>query len=546
MDDSTQRHPAAANADLWAGLMAHVAPALLGEPNSRLSHPSAGELRYGTRGSLVVHVPPHRRAGRWHDFETCDGGGVIDLVARENGGDEAAAAYWLRHSGFLPNAASSPASPPAQPAPRRNRTDTANLARRRTDTRRIWETSTAIPLDGEHPARRWATRRNLWHDAFPVPSALRWLDAAGFPTWGDWPSPDTAGAIIALIAPPEAWVAAWTGLPEVAAVQILPVRSDGDGGGLEKRTRGEPRDGVCIFGNPRPEDAQDPAHVTEGIADALALSSRYPGPAVAAIGTSGLASVALATWLASLDTGTVIVADADPVNPRTGQRPGQVAAGKLRWRIQQQGGSATARWPTAGKDFADLAAGDPFPPLDDAFGDYASTIREMFPAWPRWETARTADVGNQSDAAAVREFVGALADAAKDWQCGVLICAHSTKSARDGKQDPFDPGQISGSAAWVDACRGALALTLHPDKAEFRRLAIIKANYGPSRLAIDLNPRKMTADGAIVGFDGGSDGWQTEAMIGAGNPPATPKPTTPPLNTTAATPHRNGRPMPNV
>ena len=60
MADSTQRRTAAANADLWAGLMAHVAPALLGEPNSRLSHPSAGELRYGTRGSLVVHVPPHR------------------------------------------------------------------------------------------------------------------------------------------------------------------------------------------------------------------------------------------------------------------------------------------------------------------------------------------------------------------------------------------------------------------------------------------------------------------------------------------------------
>ena len=397
MDDSTQRHPAAANADLWAGLMAHVAPALLGEPNSRLSHPSAGELRYGTRGSLVVHVPPHRRAGRWHDFETCDGGGVIDLVARENGSDEAAATDWLRHSGFLPNAASSPASPPAQPAPRRNRTDTANLARRRADARRIWETSTAIPLDGEHPARRWATRRNLWRDAFPVPSALRWLDAAGLPTWGDWPSPDTAGAIIALIAPPEAWVATWTGLPEVAAVQILPVRSDGDGGGLEKRTRGEPRDGVCIFGNPRPEDNQDPAHVAEGIADALALSSRYPGPAVAAIGTSGLASVALATWLASLDAGAVIVADADPVNPRTGQRPGQVAAGKLRWQIQKQGGSATALWPTAGKDFADLAAGDPFPPLDDAFGDYASTIREMFPTWPRWEVARTADAVTKPD-----------------------------------------------------------------------------------------------------------------------------------------------------
>ena len=128
----------------------------------------------------------------------------------------------------------------------------------------------------------------------------------------------------------------------------------------------------------------------------------------------------------------------------------------------------------------------------------------------------------------------------------MLICAHSTKSARDGKQYPFDPGQVSGSAAWVDACRGALALTLHPDKAETRRLAIVKANYGPSRLAIDLFPRKMNADGAIVGFEGGSDGWQPEAMIAAGNAPATPEPTTPPLNATATTQHRNGRPMSNV
>ena len=63
--------------------------------------------------------------------------------------------------------------------------------------------------------------------------------------------------------------------------------------------------------------------------------------------------------------------------------------------LLKQGGSATARWPTEGKDFADLAASDPFPPLDDAFGDYASTIRGMFPAWPRWEVARTADVATR-------------------------------------------------------------------------------------------------------------------------------------------------------
>ena len=135
MDDSTQRHRVAANADLWAGLMAHVAPALLGEPNLRLSRPSAGELRYGNRGSLVVHVLPHQRAGRWHDFETGNGGGVIDLVAAKP------AATRRRRTGcgsrFLPNSPASPVSRPSQPSSRRTKVDTDHLARRRADAQRI-------------------------------------------------------------------------------------------------------------------------------------------------------------------------------------------------------------------------------------------------------------------------------------------------------------------------------------------------------------------------------------------------------------------------
>ena len=38
----------------FAALMPDVARALLGEPNARLS--TARELRYGTHGSLAVHV----------------------------------------------------------------------------------------------------------------------------------------------------------------------------------------------------------------------------------------------------------------------------------------------------------------------------------------------------------------------------------------------------------------------------------------------------------------------------------------------------------
>ena len=50
----------------WPALMPDVARALLGEPNARLS--TARELRYGTHGSLAVHVGGER-AGTWRDHE---------------------------------------------------------------------------------------------------------------------------------------------------------------------------------------------------------------------------------------------------------------------------------------------------------------------------------------------------------------------------------------------------------------------------------------------------------------------------------------------
>ena len=74
-----------------------VAIALLGEPNPRMS--TAAELRYGRKGSLQVTIAG-RWAGRWCDHESGETGGVLDLVARERGGDRAAAARWLDAEGF--------------------------------------------------------------------------------------------------------------------------------------------------------------------------------------------------------------------------------------------------------------------------------------------------------------------------------------------------------------------------------------------------------------------------------------------------------------
>ena len=81
----------------FAALARPVALALLGEPNPRAS--TAQELRYGRKGSLQVTIAGEW-AGRWYDFEAGTTGGVLDLVARVQGGDRAAAARWLESQGF--------------------------------------------------------------------------------------------------------------------------------------------------------------------------------------------------------------------------------------------------------------------------------------------------------------------------------------------------------------------------------------------------------------------------------------------------------------
>ena len=57
-----------------------VAKAILGEPNQKLS--SKSELRWGNRGSMSVDLVK----GTWFDHEAEEGGGVIDLIKREQPG----------------------------------------------------------------------------------------------------------------------------------------------------------------------------------------------------------------------------------------------------------------------------------------------------------------------------------------------------------------------------------------------------------------------------------------------------------------------------
>ena len=122
------------------------------------------------------------------------------------------------------------------------------------------------------------------------------------------------------------------------------------------------------------------------------------------------------------------------------------------------------------------------------------------------DPALSAFSGESNAAAPVREFLGALALRAKTLGTGVLLAAHSNKAARGGVQDPYDPGQVGGSAAWVDGARGVLAMT-RPQPGDGDegavtselQLAVAKSNYGPSLVTMGLNSIRA-AGGAIVGF----------------------------------------------
>src|SRR5262245_61157851 len=75
----------------YAAIIGDVARELLGEPNRHLS--SRTELRFGHRGSLSVDLTK----GTWFDHEANEGGGVVDLLKRE---DIAEPHEWLKQHGF--------------------------------------------------------------------------------------------------------------------------------------------------------------------------------------------------------------------------------------------------------------------------------------------------------------------------------------------------------------------------------------------------------------------------------------------------------------
>lgn len=77
-------------ADPFSGHMEAVARLLCGDVNGPLS--SKAELRFGSNGSLSVDL----EKGTFYDHEAAKGGGVLDLIARQENISSAQAVEWLR------------------------------------------------------------------------------------------------------------------------------------------------------------------------------------------------------------------------------------------------------------------------------------------------------------------------------------------------------------------------------------------------------------------------------------------------------------------
>ena len=251
---------------------------------------------------------------------------------------------------------------------------------------RLWHHSVPIPNSSEHPARLWLAARQLWRPELPLPAAVRWIGAEHLHQ--DYPG---AGAIIAMAAPPAAWTTSWPSLPDLSSVQLVYVGETGVPAvdrRLTKRTYASARDAVIVLGCPHLQNAAAPVDVAEGLADSLALASRSPAPAVATLGTSGMASAIIAQWLAT-SPATRVWADRDEA--KNGRAPpGQRHGRELVRMVNDAGGNATAlHAPFPHKDPADLATSIGFNNPGPAWPDHARTLSETTD-WPRWECARQA------------------------------------------------------------------------------------------------------------------------------------------------------------
>ena len=195
-----------------------------------------------------------------------------------------------------------------------------------------------------------------------------------------------AGAIVTPAAPLADWLRAAAAPPywpreAVTGCQLVNVGHDGrpaqDADGLGKRSYDRMAGSVTVAGLIEPRDG---VTVGEGLADALALASRYRPAAIATLGTAGLQAAPTVAALAELGSVTVY-ADADDA--------GRQAAVNLCDALGRRGTVGLVAPLADGLDPAAAAARDGWRDVDAAA---VATCRAIFEAdgLPAWECDRRA------------------------------------------------------------------------------------------------------------------------------------------------------------
>ena len=186
---------------------------------------------------------------------------------------------------------------------------------------RLWEKTQNIPVDTEHPARKWVSNRNLYHPRIPLPRGLRWLDKDTIEISRGYGGHVGVGALAAVFAKFEDWMYSVPSTPGPAAIELINVDSDGlpclDGNeerGLKKRTYGSRAGTVFMIGNPT-QQTEATLYCVEGVADALAVASRREGVVISFGGTSGMK---FPEWITAFDSVT-LYGDRDKAGEKAGR-----------------------------------------------------------------------------------------------------------------------------------------------------------------------------------------------------------------------------------
>ena len=273
----------------WPALLPDAARRLLGEPS--VTEHGGDTWRYGTHGSLAVHVGGDRR-GTWHDFEADESGGTLALVRYRLQADKPGALAWLADAGLIDPPAGngsrkgSPALPPAPalaPAP-----VPAPASRSRTADTAAAIIEAAVPGDGT-ATREYLALRGTWpradvHRAPALPVSVLWLPAGKVERLR---MPDgAAGCAVYLLTDPLGE------LPPAVKLEALTangMRPDWTGGKRWRRNYGSSR-GLVFETRNVPGGA---LWLAEGEADALALTVAGHGGCVrAVVGAGGYAETA--------------------------------------------------------------------------------------------------------------------------------------------------------------------------------------------------------------------------------------------------------------